>query len=79
VGDWEEYIGAVLDAYENPNGVAILTGTSGLFVIDIDVGESGDKKSGMEFWHGQVEEHGEPETPICSHRVWRASLLLSAR
>ncbi|GAQ91671.1 hypothetical protein KFL_008310030 [Klebsormidium nitens] len=62
VGDWEEHIGAVLDAFEKPNGVAILTGTSGLFVIDIDVGESSDKKSGMEFWHGQVMEHGEPET-----------------
>jgi hypothetical protein len=62
VGDWEEHIGAVLDAFEKPNGVAILTGTSGLFVIDIDVGESSNKKSGMEFWHGQVMEHGQPET-----------------
>jgi hypothetical protein len=67
VGDWEEQIGAVLDAFEKPNGVAILTGPSGLFVIDIDVGESSNKKSGMEFWHGQVAEHGEPETlSVCT-------------
>jgi hypothetical protein len=62
VADWEEHIGAVLDAFQKPNGVAILTGTSGLFVIDIDEGESSDKKSGMDIWHGQVMEHGDPET-----------------
>ncbi|GAQ87752.1 hypothetical protein KFL_003750020 [Klebsormidium nitens] len=62
VDDWQEHIGTVLDAFENPNGVAILTGTSGLFVIDIDVADTSDKKSGMDFWHGQIIEHGEPET-----------------
>jgi hypothetical protein len=62
VSDWQEHIGAVLDAFQKPNGVAILTGTSGLFVIDIDVADSNDKKSGMDFWHGQVKDHGEPET-----------------
>jgi hypothetical protein len=67
VGDWQEHIGAVLDAFEKPNGVAILIGTNGLFVIDIDVTKNSDKKSGMEFWHGQVMEHGEPETlSVCT-------------
>jgi hypothetical protein len=67
VGNWEEHIGAVLGAFENPNGVAILTGTSGLFVIDIDVADTSDKKSGMDFWHGQVMEYGEPETlSVCT-------------
>jgi hypothetical protein len=51
-----------------PNGLAILTGPSDLFGVDIDVhssrdGKSGEvEKAGTELWNELVAEHGEPAT-----------------
>jgi P4 family phage/plasmid primase-like protien len=51
-----------------PNGLAILTGPSDLFCVDVDVESSRDKmsdvekKAGTELWQKLVAEHGEPAT-----------------
>jgi hypothetical protein len=51
-----------------PNGLAILTGPSDLYCIDIDVASSRDersgeeKRAGAELWDKLVAEHGEPAT-----------------
>jgi hypothetical protein len=51
-----------------PNGLAILTGPSDLYCIDIDVASSRDERSGekkrasTELWDKLVAEHGEPAT-----------------
>jgi hypothetical protein len=51
-----------------PNGLAILTGPSDLFCVDVDVQSSRDRKSGeekragTELWNELVAEHGEPAT-----------------
>jgi hypothetical protein len=50
------------------NGLAILTGPSDLFCVDVDVQSSRDRKSGeleksgTELWDKLVAEHGEPAT-----------------
>ncbi|GAQ91661.1 hypothetical protein KFL_008280020 [Klebsormidium nitens] len=46
------------------NGLAILTGVSGLFCIDIDISTKDEKskRPGIELWEQLVHEHGEPET-----------------
>ena len=44
------------------NGLAILAGVSGVYVIDIDVAAKGGKRPGTELWQQLVEIHGEPET-----------------
>jgi hypothetical protein len=51
-----------------PNGLAILTGPSDLYCVDVDIKSSQDKKSdvekkaGTELWQKLVAEHGEPAT-----------------
>jgi hypothetical protein len=51
-----------------PNGLAILTGPSDLFCVDVDIQSSRDRKlgelkrAGTKLWNELVVEHGEPAT-----------------
>jgi hypothetical protein len=64
---WKAHIHDCLRS-SKPNGLAILTGPSDLYCIDIDVASSRDersgeeKRAGTELWDKLVVEHGEPAT-----------------
>jgi hypothetical protein len=63
---WKAHIHDCLRSWSN--GLAILTGPSDLFCLDVDVQSSRDMKSGelkragTELWDKLVAEHGEPAT-----------------
>jgi hypothetical protein len=59
---WKEHIQSILDRFVDPNGIAILTGLSNLYVIDVDVDRNDEKPSGMCLWRTLVAKHGEPDT-----------------
>jgi hypothetical protein len=60
---WELYIeGALKDRMADANGVAILTGVSGIYCVDVDVVRTKEMRPGMELWERLIQKHGEPET-----------------
>jgi hypothetical protein len=59
---WQVSINDMMVQKKDANGVAILTGPSGLFAIDVDVSCKNGKQVGTELWDKLVEKHGEPQT-----------------
>ncbi|GAQ85303.1 hypothetical protein KFL_002280180 [Klebsormidium nitens] len=59
---WERSINQAMKEKRDANGLAILAGVSGVYVLDIDVAAKGGKRPGTELWQQLVEIHGEPET-----------------
>lgn len=63
VEKWKESIeGIIASSGRGCNSLAILTGISDLFVIDVDTTADSKKKAGTELWSKLVYEHGEPVT-----------------
>lgn len=59
---WQASIAKVISQVPNANGIALLTGPSRLFVIDVDIWINAKKLPGMELWNRLIAEHGEPST-----------------
>jgi hypothetical protein len=60
---WRKSIDAALLQRPDANGLAILTGTSGLFAIDVDNDSNNPKKlPGTELWNRLIDAHGKPKT-----------------
>ncbi|GAQ93229.1 hypothetical protein KFL_013760010 [Klebsormidium nitens] len=61
---WYESINTALLQRADANGVAILTGPSGLFAIDVDVDANFNPKKlpGIDLWNRLINIHGEPDT-----------------
>ncbi|GAQ93078.1 hypothetical protein KFL_012860020 [Klebsormidium nitens] len=59
---WRHSINQTMKEKRDANGLAILAGVSGVYVIDVDVAAKGGKRPGIELWQQLVEIHGEPET-----------------
>jgi hypothetical protein len=72
---WEDSIEGALQEVPNANGVAILTGPSRIYCIDVDVKVKEDKKDveddkekkmlklpGIQLWNQLVAKHGHPQT-----------------
>jgi hypothetical protein len=60
---WYASISTALLQQADANGVAILTGPSGLYAIDIDVDVDNPKKlPGIDLWNRLINIHGEPDT-----------------
>ncbi|GAQ91764.1 hypothetical protein KFL_008480050 [Klebsormidium nitens] len=63
VEKWQQSIDSIIcSSTRGCNGIAILTGISDCFVLDIDTTSDSKKRSGMELWNRLVAEHGEPVT-----------------
>jgi putative DNA primase/helicase len=63
VDKWKASIdGIIADHGRGCNSIAILTGISDLFVIDIDTTHDSRKQAGTELWSQLLFEHGEPNT-----------------
>ncbi|GAQ91462.1 hypothetical protein KFL_007890100 [Klebsormidium nitens] len=62
VSTWKAQIADVIKECPNANSVAILTGISDLFVLDVDLMASAGKRSGFDLWEVLVAEHGSPDT-----------------
>jgi hypothetical protein len=60
---WYESINAALLQQADANGVAILTGPSGLYTIDVDIDANNPKKlPGIDLWNRLINIHGKPDT-----------------
>lgn len=60
---WRESTDGIIESSgRGTNALAILTGISDLFVLDIDTTSDSRKRSGMELWARLIEQHGEPIT-----------------
>jgi hypothetical protein len=69
---WKDNIHDILDQFVDPNGIAILTGPSRLFILDVDVGGDKLKQPGMGLWKTLIAQHGEPDTlKATSGTKWR--------
>jgi P4 family phage/plasmid primase-like protien len=62
VSNWKAQIADVIKECPNANSVAILTGISDLFVLDVDLLASAGKRSGFDLWEVLVAQHGLPDT-----------------
>jgi hypothetical protein len=59
---WHNSIDRILRQVPDANGLAILSGPSRPYCIDVDVASTDKKRSGMELWNRLVELHGQSET-----------------
>ncbi|GAQ93337.1 hypothetical protein KFL_014490030 [Klebsormidium nitens] len=60
---WRQSIDGIIASHgRGCNSIAVLTGISDLFVVDIDTTSDSTKQAGMDLWNRLVFEHGEPNT-----------------
>ncbi|GAQ91694.1 hypothetical protein KFL_008360020 [Klebsormidium nitens] len=63
VESWKQHIDGMIASHgRNCNSIAVLTGISDCYVLDIDTTSDSTKQAGMELWNRLVFEHGEPNT-----------------
>jgi hypothetical protein len=59
---WERSLDSMMKEKRDATGLAILTGVSGVYVVDIDIAAKSEKQSGIDLWQQLVRIHGEPDT-----------------
>jgi hypothetical protein len=59
---WERSFDSMMKEKRDATRLAILTGVSGVYVVDIDIAAKGEKQPGIDLWQQLVRIHGEPDT-----------------